>query len=314
VKRLGAHGESIGGLVASHLAKAKNLDFLCVDRNLADLSRIGELTYGPILGSIYKNLMMWGEDICSNYLETNCYKVITFDSKDETIPVMDSLKYAITCRMAVKKETFENENNSEEKSSVSAFFNNFKRFKKLQAYNKKVEESVQGYYELLSREQMIALFWALSRISELFDPLSSIQNLHGIAKGKKAKSIDDLNVSKTKAVPVKKHERRSSLDSSMNISVFKDNDLEIPHHHNTEEGPHSGGRKGADESFVNEKYLNETVDMRGFGQLDDAHLVKTAKRKGYIDQFEEEGRNSSEVIGLLVKVVFSLKIKVNIIP
>jgi len=266
---------------------------------------MGELTYGSFLGKIYKYLMMWSEDICSNYLESNCYKILTFDSKDETIPFMDSLKYVMTCRMVANKGIFDSDDTSEQKSSITSFFNNFKRHKQYQAFNKKVESSAKEYYELLSREQMIALFWAFYRISELFDPLSSIQNLTGIAKGKRAKSIDDLAAPKVKNSPGKlKHERRNSLDSSMNISVFKDND---PNSHNFDDGPvNSGGRKttGPDESFMNDsKYLNETVDMRGFGQMDDAHLVKTAKRKGYVEQFEEEGRNSPEVIGLLVKVL-----------
>ena len=39
VKQLGAHGDALGGVVASYVARAKGLDFLCVDRNFFSFTK-----------------------------------------------------------------------------------------------------------------------------------------------------------------------------------------------------------------------------------------------------------------------------------
>ena len=43
-KKIGVHGQSLGGCVANHLASTKYLDFLCADRTFCSLSAL--LTYG----------------------------------------------------------------------------------------------------------------------------------------------------------------------------------------------------------------------------------------------------------------------------
>jgi hypothetical protein len=40
VKYLGVHGESLGGMIAVHLAKAKKVDFLFADRTFSSLSEV----------------------------------------------------------------------------------------------------------------------------------------------------------------------------------------------------------------------------------------------------------------------------------
>jgi len=40
VKQLGVHGESLGGMIAVHVAKTKNTDFLLADRTFSSLSEV----------------------------------------------------------------------------------------------------------------------------------------------------------------------------------------------------------------------------------------------------------------------------------
>jgi len=293
IKRLGVHGENVGGVVAAHLAKAKNLDFLYLDRNFANLSQIGELTCGTgFLGRIYKHLTMWTDDVCSDYLEARCYKLISFDAKDESVPLLSSLKYAVTSRILAHNKKLENEDFGTGLQPLG-FLNKFKNFRRFRAYSKKVENLATDYYDLLSKEQMIALFWALFRVSQLFVPLSSIESLPSARREKKAHSIDDLSASKIKSAPTgAKHERRGSLDSSV-----------VNHNKAIDSNILDDKRRSVDDSVLEDgKYLNETLDVRSFAQHDDEHLIKTAKRKGYLNMFDEEVKTSPEIINLLVKV------------
>jgi fermentation-respiration switch protein FrsA (DUF1100 family) len=40
VKKLGVHGESLGGMVAVHLGKVRKIDFLFADRTFSSLSEV----------------------------------------------------------------------------------------------------------------------------------------------------------------------------------------------------------------------------------------------------------------------------------
>lgn len=247
------------------------------------------------------------EDICSNYLESNCYKLLIFDPKDESVPLFNSLKYQVTSRVLAQKLNIEAEafeSNDKEEGFVARLTGLVKRyqnFRRFEAYNQKVNAKAQEYYDLLGKEQMLALFWALYRISELFVPLSSVQNLPGLKKSKRAKSVSitDLNNERphtTEAPIVTKKERRGSLDSSMNISVFKDINA-----HNGGEFQESD-RKKTDESGFFGNVLDQTMDMRAIGHFDDAYLMKTVNRKPYTEMFDHEARNSTDLVQLLMKV------------
>ncbi len=40
IKKIGVHGESIGGLIAAHVAKKKNLDLLVADRTFSSMDNV----------------------------------------------------------------------------------------------------------------------------------------------------------------------------------------------------------------------------------------------------------------------------------
>lgn len=63
VRKLGAHGLSIGGVVATHLAKHKGLDYLCCDRNFMSLSKVAELSIGRAAGIIFRFVTQWNDVI-----------------------------------------------------------------------------------------------------------------------------------------------------------------------------------------------------------------------------------------------------------
>ena len=298
VKKLGVHGDSIGGIVAAHIAKTKQIDFLCADRNFSSLSRLGRINYGPYLASAYKYLTMRIDDISTDYLESNCYKVLIFDPKDEVVPLLASLKYRVTSKIIAQKLHIEDHNIDADSlnstnSVVEKLVYPFKKWRILKnhnMYNKQVEERVKNYHDLLSKEQMLALYWAFYRISELFISLSALKNLPTSRK-KRANSINELTKS-PKAEGTIKFERRGSLDSSVNMSVLKDGDLidEV-----------GGKKKNMDEStFIGN--LNETLDIRGLGHFDDAYLLKTINRKSYAELFDDEAKSSGEVVSFLMKV------------
>lgn len=96
IKRIGIHGESIGGLVASHIAKTKDIDFLCADRTLYSISKVGEKSFNPKLTKLFRMLTLWDDVQLTDYLDSKCYKLITFDPRDEVIYLFGSLLYGVT--------------------------------------------------------------------------------------------------------------------------------------------------------------------------------------------------------------------------
>lgn len=72
----------MGGIPASHLGKLGLVDFLFLDRTFKDLLGFpGE--FSKYLPPVLKFVTMWeNPDNSLNYLNTNCYKVISCDPND----------------------------------------------------------------------------------------------------------------------------------------------------------------------------------------------------------------------------------------
>jgi len=181
-KKIGIHGESMGGLVATHVAKAKNLDYLCASRNFSELSKVAELTYGKIAGALYRAITLWTDDTSNDYLEANCYKIVAFDSTDEVIHPLGSLKHGIISKVLekrlVQKEEPKKPVMKESYSVLSplrlfASFQNFSYFIKRTAYNNSITQELESYYGLLSKDETLELYWACRRVSEIIFSLMS---------------------------------------------------------------------------------------------------------------------------------------------
>jgi hypothetical protein len=71
-----AHGESIGGMVASHLARKKQIDALVCDRTFASLDAAASRLMGNWAGCSMRWLSWWRTDVVADYLAVACPKLI----------------------------------------------------------------------------------------------------------------------------------------------------------------------------------------------------------------------------------------------
>ena len=87
-QKIGAHGQSLGGAVAAHLARHCSLDFLLIDRSFSSLDSVVKASYGKLAFVTLKvlSLFSWNFDTTENYIYANTYKVIASDPNDDLIP------------------------------------------------------------------------------------------------------------------------------------------------------------------------------------------------------------------------------------
>jgi len=315
VKKIGVHGESLGGLVATHLARVKQLDFLCADRTFSSLSSVGEISFGTWVGRLYRFLTLWNDSIADDYVETNCYKVLTFDPKDEVIHLLSSLKYGITRKVLEKRMGVRDEPPRLQRSesykiyaphSWLNFFTQAIQVAKREKRNNRIKAQLEQYYDLLNREQTIALFWAFHRISEVFIALSSVQNITNIKKHRRAHSSEVSGRAKpTLARPFQPGKPGGgSLESSINtssINPIKAREINI--NDDSCIGLPMMVRHDESMSFMNDsRMLNETIDLKSLTQSDDIYLMSTIKRPSYLHLFDEDAKASDDVLSFLVKV------------
>jgi hypothetical protein len=103
VKLLGVHGESLGGMFACHLARTKQLNYLFADRTFSSLSDVAHFGFSRAVRFAFNLLNDWNYDSMEAYIETNCYKVIACDSKDEVLPYLSSLKVGVAQAVFAKE-------------------------------------------------------------------------------------------------------------------------------------------------------------------------------------------------------------------
>ena len=96
---IGVHGESLGGYVACHLAKKRQLDFLFVDRSFWWFDKLIEAKYGAWMMKSFKWISGYNVQSDQNFLDTSCFKIIAQDSCDEVINSLGGLKNGITRRL-----------------------------------------------------------------------------------------------------------------------------------------------------------------------------------------------------------------------
>ena len=97
---MGAHGLSMGGMIAAHLARRGLIDFLFVDRTFYDLQEVPVYSMGVWSKYALKFLTLWsGVDSTEDYIFTNCYKVISQDPNDEVIHDNASMKTGVSLKI-----------------------------------------------------------------------------------------------------------------------------------------------------------------------------------------------------------------------
>ena len=122
--KIGAHGLSMGGMIAAHLAKKNLVEFLFVDRTFYDLSEVPQYSMGGWTKHAVRFLTLWSDlDSSDSYIYSNCYKVVAQDPKDEIINDNASLKTGISLKIVIihNFDSFLDLKRVEEKSSCRDF-------------------------------------------------------------------------------------------------------------------------------------------------------------------------------------------------
>ena len=80
---MGAHGLSMGGMFATHLARKGLVDFLFSDRSFSNLEDVPIYSMGLWAKWAIKIFSCWSKvDACDDYIYANCYKVMATDPND----------------------------------------------------------------------------------------------------------------------------------------------------------------------------------------------------------------------------------------
>ena len=90
------HGESIGGLVACHIAKSCSVDALICDRTFSSLDATAARLLGSWASIGLRNIVLWSTNVTADYLQCTCpFKLLLQDPNDEVIHHQSSLKNGI---------------------------------------------------------------------------------------------------------------------------------------------------------------------------------------------------------------------------
>lgn len=99
IENIGVHGESMGGIVASHLANHCKIDFMFADRTFSSLKNVVRVKCGIIVPKILEILTCWTENSTSDVFEADCYKVLSCDPQDKVVSDLASLKSGLALKI-----------------------------------------------------------------------------------------------------------------------------------------------------------------------------------------------------------------------
>lgn len=99
------HGQSLGGMVACHVAAASpagSVSLLVCDRTFASLDSVAGRMLGNWAGTALRQLACWRTNSVAAFLNAKCAKIIMQDPNDEIIYHSASLKCGIATYLALK--------------------------------------------------------------------------------------------------------------------------------------------------------------------------------------------------------------------
>jgi len=301
MKKIGVHGESMGGIAVTHLGRNKNVDYICADRTFRSISSVVEISFGETLASLFRMITLWDDRIARDFAESQCYKIITYDPRDEIIHLLSSLKYGVTSHMALEKlgiyDGTPKPHLKESYSLLSPYrlLNMVRKFIQVVRFEFKQKEFIyrlENDKSLLTKSQMLALFWALHRISELFITMSSLNAVNVRKKSKSPKKNNNMGPKMSKN-PQPAKAGQGNLSSTGGVR------LETQGKEDNSSGS-SNNQLEESVSFIPDQILNQSIES-GLGQ-NEHELIKSTEIKSYKEMFDYEAQNSSVVIELLVKV------------
>ena len=269
-----------------------------------NLSNVGQVSFGHWVGKFYQMITLWDSPISTDYVQAKCYKVLTYDPRDEIIHSLSSLKYGVTKKALETKLGFSGEPVKPDIPKTLQFcsprrlLTPFKKIKfsiEFALYRNKINQTLKNNYCPLTKSQSIALFHAISRVSELFIELSSYHGLNILKQQSKIFKPMNPRAEMKSMKPIQA--RNNSIDSpplegdSENICV--DETVQ-----NVKVGLIHEDLKCRDKA----KTDGPVLDMKTTCYEDEAFLLKSAEKKSYLGLFDEVAKNSDDVVCLLLKV------------
>jgi hypothetical protein len=84
-------------MIACYLAYKTGVDFLCADRSFSSFSDVALYNFNYLSKIVFRIFYKkWDVWTPKYYWEANCYKVVSFDYMDNTIPYLASIKNGIS--------------------------------------------------------------------------------------------------------------------------------------------------------------------------------------------------------------------------
>lgn len=233
-QKIGVHGQSLGGLLACHLAYACNLDFLCADRTFYSFSDIVNFSFSAILAMFFKVISNWNENNASKFTKSRCYKVVTYDPKDEIINYMSSLQAGILKEVIFDRVSNKTAEIELHRGDNKSKFHNFLLKTQICLKNKRtiikndqqLLKDFNSYYETyyFTNEEFTSLFNAFFRVMEVIVEMSkhksTFKKMH-----RRFLSNDDGQLEKMRQknkeqqIGVLSAGNTGSLDSSLNVTT-----------------------------------------------------------------------------------------------
>jgi hypothetical protein len=98
--RVGVHGESLGGAVASYMASKFDVTFLFADRTFSSLADVAQYGFFRAIKPVFR-LIYDDFNTTRDFAMARCYKVLSSDPMDTAIPDLASLKTGIAAHCLV---------------------------------------------------------------------------------------------------------------------------------------------------------------------------------------------------------------------
>jgi hypothetical protein len=96
IDKLGVHGESLGGSIATYIANNARVDFLFADRTFSSLDKVAKFNFGGVAEFVFRIITRWNKTTVNDYLSAPCFKVVANDFDDTIVTDLASLKSGIS--------------------------------------------------------------------------------------------------------------------------------------------------------------------------------------------------------------------------
>ncbi|EGR34165.1 hypothetical protein IMG5_021850 [Ichthyophthirius multifiliis] len=222
-QKIGIHGQSIGGMIACYVAYSKKLDFLIADRTFSQISDIGQYRLGNKSKQLFRFLTNWDLQINTSYLNCSCYKVISFDIKDDIIPYQASLQNGVS-----KQYIFNHLNSLDYQylksiKQSNGFYSQVKNYfiaKKLQ-YKKALQNEKQPQIEnhienFISINDYNSLFNSIRRIIEIIVEISKYRTVEHNTTFNSFLNDENNRLNRSISVPESRNKPQKIIDIPLN--------------------------------------------------------------------------------------------------